>query len=84
VQLHTTKDLPALDISGSSDTDFAQSVKDCIFAGENALQRALGSMYVNMSDETLKSMRRVMPITRTKFEWNNAAHKMVKNLKIKD
>ena len=30
------------------------------------LHMSLGAMYVNMSEETLKSMRRVMPITRSK------------------
>ena len=32
------------------------------------------------TQETLKSMRRVMPFTRSKMEWNLQAHKMVKQL----
>jgi hypothetical protein len=29
-------------------------------------------------------MRRVMPITRTKMEWNSAAHSLAKGLKTKE
>jgi len=54
----------------------ATKIKEC----EEVLQMGLAQMYGNMSDETLKSMRRVLPITRTKMEWNAAAHKMTKQL----
>ena len=78
------QDFPSMPVTGSSDAEFAAAVGAKIFEGENALHLSLAAMYVNMSEETLKSMRRVMPITRTKFEWNNAAHSMVKNLKTKE
>lgn len=136
VQLHTTKDFPKLPVSGEGE-EFGKSVAARIFEGENALHLALGSMYVNMSEETLKvswgggvqkerraqrerrarregrarrerrasptrapparpspsyppppprlqTMRRVMPITRTKMEWNSAAHSLAKGLKTKE
>lgn len=53
VQLHTTKDFPKLPVSGEGE-EFGKSVAARIFEGENALHLALGSMYVNMSEETLK------------------------------
>ncbi|KAH8046883.1 hypothetical protein JL722_13374 [Aureococcus anophagefferens] len=37
---------------------------------EGALQRGLEDMYENMSAETFKAMRRVMPISRQKMKWN--------------
>ena len=39
-------------------------------ATEGALQRGLEDMYENMSAETFKAMRRVMPISRQKMKWN--------------
>ena len=27
-------------------------------------------MYANMNEETFKAMRRIMPISKTKMEWN--------------
>ena len=47
----------------------------------NLLQTALEGMYSNMSGDTFKEMRRVMPVTHTKFDWNVNAHKMVRNLR---
>lgn len=48
---------------------------------ENLIQGSLEEMYANMSNETFKDMRRVMPVTRNKFDWNVNAHKMVRNLR---
>lgn len=38
-------------------------------------------MYTNMNQETFRSMRRLMPITRTKMEWNVNAVRMVKQVR---
>jgi hypothetical protein len=38
-------------------------------------------MYANMNEETFRSMRRIMPITRTKMEWNVNAVRMIKQTK---
>ncbi|GMH67968.1 hypothetical protein TrST_g4185 [Triparma strigata] len=80
VQLQTTKEFPKVAIGGGDDEAIGKAVAEEIFKAEQALQMALGAMYINMSEETLKSMRRVMPFTRSKMEWNLQAHKMVKQL----
>ena len=41
-----------------------------IKAVELDLRLGLEDMYDNMSIETVKAMRRLMPITRTKMNWN--------------
>ncbi|KAL7691800.1 putative F-actin-capping protein subunit alpha [Plasmopara halstedii] len=47
---------------------------------EDKLQLNLEDMYINMSEETFKEMRRVMPVTQTKMEWNLHAHRTAKDL----
>jgi len=70
IQLQTAKTIPAASLSFSSEADFAKVVTDHIKASESALQEGLETMYSNMNEETFKSMRRIMPITKTKIEWN--------------
>ncbi|KAG7397625.1 F-actin-capping protein [Phytophthora boehmeriae] len=47
---------------------------------EDDLQTNLEDMYINMSEETFKEMRRVMPVTQTKMEWSLHAHRTAKDL----
>uniref|UniRef100_A0A6V2QTW8 F-actin-capping protein subunit alpha n=1 Tax=Ditylum brightwellii TaxID=49249 RepID=A0A6V2QTW8_9STRA len=44
------------------------------------VQGILGEMYDDMSGGMLKSLRRVMPVMRTRMEWNVVPHRMVKTL----
>lgn len=45
------------------------------------MQSGLEDMYTNMSSETFRSMRRLMPITRTKMEWNVNSVRMVRQVR---
>lgn len=56
-------------------------VLDAIKRSENELQAGLEDMYQNMNEETLRDMRRVMTVSRTKMEWNVNAQRMVRNLR---
>eukprot|EP00584_Thalassiosira_punctigera_P017537 CAMPEP_0172553240 /NCGR_PEP_ID=MMETSP1067-20121228/49585_1 /TAXON_ID=265564 ORGANISM="Thalassiosira punctigera, Strain Tpunct2005C2" /NCGR_SAMPLE_ID=MMETSP1067 /ASSEMBLY_ACC=CAM_ASM_000444 /LENGTH=267 /DNA_ID=CAMNT_0013341389 /DNA_START=97 /DNA_END=900 /DNA_ORIENTATION=- len=47
---------------------------------EKDVMNSLSSMYESMGNTYLKSLRRVMPITRTKMEWNVMAHRVVQTL----
>mmetsp|Transcript_30629 Transcript_30629/g.45326 ORF Transcript_30629/g.45326 Transcript_30629/m.45326 type:complete len:262 (+) Transcript_30629:44-829(+) len=47
---------------------------------EMELLDALRDMYRRMGDEMLKSMRRVMPLSRTRMDWNVQPHRTVKSL----
>ncbi len=40
-------------------------------------------MYGNMDEETFRAMRRVMPITRTKMDWNLNSVRMTRQIQRK-
>lgn len=40
----------------------------------------LGRMFDSVNDGMLKSLRRVMPITRTRMDWNVGSHRLVKTM----
>jgi len=66
VQLQTTKKIEASSLSTDS---LPAAIVNYIQENESNLQQGLEDMYANMSHETFKAMRRVMPITRTKMKY---------------
>lgn len=78
VQLQQNKAFPRTSLNASSEEQLASAVVQYIQASESALQEGLEEMYRNMNEETLKSIRRIMPFTRTKMEWNINAVRMVR------
>mmetsp|Transcript_33267 Transcript_33267/g.41849 ORF Transcript_33267/g.41849 Transcript_33267/m.41849 type:complete len:92 (+) Transcript_33267:895-1170(+) len=73
-----------IDPAQISFTDIPSMVSSTIAAikeAEHLLQQGLETMYVNMSSETLKSMRRFLPRTRSKMEWNIHQLRMIQTLK---
>jgi capping protein alpha len=71
VQMNTQKKYSADDVSFSGDAIVAQ-----IQEWENALQASLETMYTGMSNQTFKDMRRLLPVTYTKFDWSGQQMKM--------
>ena len=45
------------------------------------LQLALEDMYSNMNEETIKALRRTLPITRTKMDWNLNSVRMIRQVR---
>lgn len=81
LQLQSSKVAPSSALSFNSEADLAQQVVKFIQAQESALQSGLEDMYSNMNAETFRSMRRLMPITCTKMEWNVNAVRMVRQVR---
>lgn len=81
VQMVTNKSIPAHSISFSSESVLASAVVSHIKNSESALQTGLEDMYSNMSEETVKSLRRTMPITRSKMDWNLNSVRMIRQVR---
>lgn len=81
VQLQTSKTCGEATVAAASPADLGAAVAAFVEAAETDLQNGLQEMYDNMSAETFKAMRRVMPITRTKMKWNIHEISLNKNLR---
>ena len=73
LQLNSTTDFP------SAKASMAGIVAQ-IQKWDEELMQNLDSIYENMSSDILKKLRRVMPVTRTRFDWNIAGHRGVRQL----
>jgi len=81
VQLQTSKNIDSQTFRVSDSSSLAHDVLEMIQNSENELQRGLEEMYISMKDETLKSMRRVMTVTKTKFNWNISEHRLARHMR---
>lgn len=81
VQLQTTKEVPSVAIPYTDVSELATQVVTHIESAETDLQKGLEEMYGNMNEETFRAMRRIMPVKRTKMEWNVNAVRMNKQVR---
>jgi capping protein alpha len=51
----------------------AEAVAKMIKDSEQGYQSALNESYVQLSDNTFKGLRRALPVTRNKLDWNKAS-----------
>ena len=81
LQLQNSKTINATTLNYESNEELFKKIIDHIKSEESILQNGFEEMYSEMQSETLRAMRRVMPITRTKMEWNINAVRMVRQVR---
>ncbi|TPX43084.1 hypothetical protein SeMB42_g02735 [Synchytrium endobioticum] len=70
VQLNTEKEIVADVASGNDERTFANGVIKQILKIENDFQSVLNENYAQLSDSTFKALRRALPVTRNRIDWN--------------
>lgn len=77
VQLNANFNTKAKITPGANQEATAKAVVEAIQKAEASYQQSLDSSYATMGDTTFKALRRALPITRTKVDWNK-----IKNYKL--
>ncbi|KAJ2008543.1 F-actin-capping protein subunit alpha [Coemansia thaxteri] len=75
VQLDTQSDFAAdVPMAGASETDVAARVAAKIKTFEAEFQQAINDGYTQLAEKTFRGLRRTLPVTRNKVDWEKIAN----------
>jgi len=77
VQLNSNFNTKVKVTPGANQEATAKAIVEAIQKAEASYQQSLDTSYATMGDTTFKALRRALPITRTKVDWNK-----IKNYKL--
>ena len=80
VQLQTAKPIAANKWNWAFSESQCSNIIDYIKTKESDLNKSLGMMYLNMDAETFKSIRRILPVTKLKMDWNTVRNSLTTTL----
>ena len=72
VQLVSSKEVKET-LGVKSEKEMARELVSMMSEAEKVYQTGVTENYQTMSDNTFKTLRRALPVTRTKFDWNRVA-----------
>ena len=78
IQMSTCKVLEKTDCSNLDTITMANDIGKSILDFESNLHKELNSVYSKISSTAFKDFRRILPITKQKFEWNGIHNTIIK------
>ena len=76
VQMNTSREYSEDGVGYGSAGELGEAIVKMIKKWESTLQAGLETMYTGMRDQTFKDMRRILPVTYTKFDWSGQQQKL--------
>jgi len=73
VQLNSEKEVTVSTMTATSPRAIAEAMVKHMSQMEGIYQSALNESYNELSDTTFKGLRRALPVTRNKLDWNKVS-----------